>query len=74
MKDEYDLFTLSSKFTKPLTITVEVEGESKLDTGASLSVISYETYQCHLSHKPLKDSKISIKTYLGEPLQKPNYH
>ena len=47
MKDEYDLFTSSSKSTKPLTVTIEVEGESlpmELDTGASLSLISYETY------------------------------
>ena len=59
MKDEYDLFTLSLNCTKPLTVIVEVEGESllmELDMGASLSVISYETYRRHLSNKPLEDS------------------
>ena len=62
MKDEYDLFTLSSKSTKPLNVTLEVEGDPlpmELDTGASHSVISYETYR-HLSN---------IKTYSGDPLQ-----
>ena len=72
-KDEYDLFTITStKSRKPILTTVEVDEKSltmEIDTGASFLVISYNTYDHNLKSIPLKDTKISLKTYSGEQLK-----
>ena len=72
-KDEYDLFTITStQARKPILTTVEVYGKSltmEIDTGASFSVISYNTYDNNFKSIPLEDTKISLKTYSGEKLK-----
>ena len=72
-KDEYGLFTITStKSSKPILATVAVDGKSlnmEIDTGASFSVISYNTYDNNFKSIPLKDTKISLKTYSGEQLK-----
>ena len=72
-KDEYGLFTITStKSRNPILATVEVDGKSltmEIDTGASFSVISYNTYDHNFKSIPLKDTKISLKTYSGEHLK-----
>ena len=62
-KYEYNLFTIIfTKSRKPILALVEVYGKSltvEIDTGASFSVISYNTYDKNFKSIPLKDTKIS---------------
>ena len=41
----------------------------EIDTGASVTLISEETYNEHYQDKPLQKSSLKLKTYTGEPLQ-----
>ena len=51
-----------------IMIPVEVQGQSllmEIDTGASISIISQETYQKHFSNIPLVHSSATLHTYTG---------
>ena len=71
----YTLFTLKSKKVAPFITTVEVDGsdlDMEVDTGASLSLISEDTYSSHWSAGAapvLTPSSISVRTYSGEELK-----
>ena len=69
---EYDLFNLPSGSRAPFYVTVSIDNVSlpmEVDTGASFTVISKETYNnLFLSH-PLRTSTVKLKTYTGESLR-----
>ena len=62
-KYEYNLFTIIfTKSRKSILSLVEVYWKSltmEIDTGASFSMISYNTYDKNFKSIPLKDTKIS---------------
>ena len=73
---EYSLFhTQGQKSPAPIQITLAVNGADlsmELDTGATLSIISEETYRKLFSAgkaPTLKASKAQLKTYTGEVIQ-----
>ena len=73
---EYSLFhTQGQNSPAPILVTLEVNGVNlimELDTGATLSIISEETYRKLFppGRAPtLKTSKAKLKTYMGEVIQ-----
>ena len=73
--DVYTLFKVKSGKVAPLITTVEVNGTDlamEEDTGASLSLISEETYRSHWpadTAPTFEPSSISVWTYSGEELR-----
>ena len=68
--DAYTLFTVQSKL-QPLTFQVKVNKVDlpmELDTGASLSVISEQTYNSFFSNEQLQPTDVTLQTYSGEEL------
>ena len=66
------LFTLPSAQTKPWNDAMEINIvplEIEVDTGASLSIVAKETYQCHWSQRELEQSQLRLRTFSGEPLE-----
>ena len=68
---EYPLFLLGddTKVQKPLEVTVQVDGHQlvmEVDTGASLSLISHETYRRFWPSRPLEASSVNLRTYSGD--------
>ena len=58
--------SIKTKRQKPLEVTVQVDGHQlvmEVDTGASLSLISHETYQQLWPSHPLKASSVNLRTY-----------
>ena len=56
----------SSSSYSPIMVTIETEKiplQLELDTGSAVSVISLKTYQDMFSEVPLKDTKVTLKTY-----------
>lgn len=56
---------------KPLEVQVIIEGKEvtmELDTGASISLVSEETFNRHWSGHQLQPTSIRLKTYSGEQL------
>ena len=69
--DEYTLFTLPYSARDPLYIKVRIDHiplKMELDTGASFSVISKNTYDQMFSSNSLQPSSVRLKTYTGEAL------
>ena len=68
---EYPLFTVSSGKTKPLLVTITVDGadmQMEVDTGAALSVISNSVYQDHWANREapaFQPTETSLTTYTG---------
>ena len=71
-EDEYEIWAInSSKKKKPYTVNIEVEAKSipmELDIGASLTLVSEETYRSHWSDKLLRETKTQLYTYSGESI------
>ena len=68
--DAYSLFTVQSKL-QPLTFQVKVNKvdlHMELDTGASLSVISEQTYNSFFSNEQLQPTDVTLRTHSGEEL------
>ena len=67
----YDMFPIVGR-AKPITLSVTVQGKNilmELDTGASLSLISEDTFKSTFNGcLPLNPSNISLRTYSGEHL------
>ena len=71
--EDYAMYSLTGTSVKPLKVTVSVDNselEMEVDTGASMSIISKETYnRLWPDQKPtLRDSSITLRTYSGEQL------
>ena len=70
--DEYFLYHIPTTRAKPISVTVAMNDTTvpmELDTGASLSIMSEQTYQNtwpkHV-RPPLCPTKVNLKTYTGE--------
>ncbi|XP_060791211.1 uncharacterized protein K02A2.6-like [Neoarius graeffei] len=54
---------------KDIRVNVKLEGTPvamQLDTGAAVTLVSEMAYKKHLSHLPLKESKVRLSTFSGE--------
>ena len=71
-EDEYELWAIkSSKKSKPFSTKLEVEGKSlkmEVDTGASLTLVSEQTFQSHWPDATLVESRITLSSYGGESI------
>ncbi len=71
VSEEYSLFSLPSGSRVPLLISVEINQvpiQMEVDTGASFTVISKQTYDSLFSSCAISQSKVQLKTYTGETL------
>ena len=74
VEDEYSMFRVGSGRVKPLYATVTVNGiplSMEVDTGASVSIISLETFQTIQNGDAileLKESDVRLQTYTGESI------
>ncbi|KAK0144151.1 hypothetical protein N1851_017503 [Merluccius polli] len=54
-----------------ITVNVQLEGtplEMQLDTGAAVTLVSEVVFKKHLSHLPVKESKVQLSTFSGEKI------
>ena len=72
----YSLFTLGSRNNKPWMVDLLVNGKQvsmQIDTGASVSVINFETYTSLWSSPPpplvINEPRPKLRTYTGEEIQ-----
>ena len=68
----YKMFTLPLDKVDPIKIAVEIDSTSllmKLDTGASLSIISENVYKMLLSRPLLQSTSARLRTYTGEAIK-----
>lgn len=67
----YDMFHMENrKGIEPYTVTVKINGYAtnmKIDTGASVSIISDETYKA-IGAPDLHESNAKLKTYTGDEI------
>ena len=64
--------TLPKASQNPYVVTLTVDGKQlqfEVDTGASLSLISEETYKEFWPDMSLQDTTVNLKTYTGTPLK-----
>ena len=69
--EEYTLNQLHTAGCSPLMVDVEVQGYTlpmEVDTGASLSLVSEDTFKRCWPSKRLRPTRIQLRTYTGEPL------
>ena len=69
--EELGLFTVKDATHSGIFIELSINGTlitMTLDTGASISIISEQTYQTQLPHLHLHKSDILLRTYIGETL------
>ena len=67
----------SSSSYSPIVVTIEIEKiplQLELDTGSAVSVIPWKTYQDMFSEVPLKDTKVTLKTYTGAIIEPQGVH
>ena len=67
--DEFQLFTLETKSSQPITVDLQVEGKPltmEVDTGAAVAIISEHTRKEILPQTKPHASKIILKTYTDE--------
>ncbi len=67
--DTYNMFTLRGPSCDPIIIINGIPVDMKLDTGASVSILSEETYQTITGQsdaEPLQESTLRLTTYTGE--------
>lgn len=66
---QYELFHLKSGSSKPLQVKVVVNGKElamEIDTGASVSLLSEDTFNRLWQGAKLQKSAIKLQTYTGE--------
>ena len=66
------IFQVSGKSPNPFTVELTVQAKPlkfEIDTGASVTLISEETYNEHYQNTPLQKSSLTLRTYMGQPLQ-----
>lgn len=69
---EYTLFALTTQHRKPIAVDVMVDGcpiQMEVDTGASRSIISEDSFQRKFPQRLLGKSKVRLKTYGGHYVQ-----
>ena len=70
--EELPLFRVTESSAPPILFDVEVNGviiQMEFDTGASISLISEETYRQYLPFVELSPSWLVLRTYTSEPLK-----
>ena len=71
--DEYTAYKSNTDVhSQPIMIPMKLNDSKvhlELDTGASVSVISEQTWKNYLNSVPLQDSGVTLKTYSGERLE-----
>lgn len=68
-EDTYRLFRMTNESTKPLHVKVLVNGKEltmEVDTGASISLVTKETFDNLWQRRKLEKSSIKLQTYTGE--------
>ena len=71
----YDLFTLQASGRNPITVQVDlnqVPTEMEVDTGASISLISRDTYEVISKQsqiEPLQKTDVKLKIYTDKAVQ-----
>ena len=72
--EEYTMFSLRGERCDPVTQEVLINGvriDMEVDTGASASIISEDTYReiaAHSAMEPLQESTLKLTTYTGESI------
>ena len=77
LTEEYQLYPIhtsqdSKSLHNPYVVEINLDEHPvrmKIDTGASVSIISSATYQEKFCNKPLQASTVKLKTYADKPLQ-----
>ena len=67
--EEFQLFTLGTKASRPITVDMRVEGRPltmEVDTGAAVSIISERTKAEVLPQMQLQSSNVILKTYTDQ--------
>ncbi|XP_054274663.1 uncharacterized protein K02A2.6-like [Macrosteles quadrilineatus] len=67
--DTHEIYQLHSKSNDKFMLEVKVEGRlmtMELDTGAALSIVSYDTFKLLNSPKRIFKTNVQLKTYTGE--------
>lgn len=73
-EDDYSMYKVTASAVKPLLVTASLDNaklEMEVDTGASVSIISEETYNRLWSPEdapPLQESSVKLRTYSGEQI------
>ena len=73
-EDDYSMYKVTATSVKPLLVSVSIDNaslEMEVDTGASVSIISEETYNRLWSPEdapPLQESSVKLRTYSGEQI------
>jgi len=74
-EDDYSMYKMTATPVKPLLVTVSINNaslEMEVDTGASVSIISEETYNRLWTPEdappPLQESCVKLRTYSGEQI------
>ena len=69
---EYPMYTFHSSESQPLAVELQIQNvpvRMEVDTGASLSIMSHQTYTSTWSKEclpPLKPTEAKLRTYTGE--------
>ena len=66
------IFQLSGKSPNPFTVELRIQGKPlkfEIDIGASVTLISEQTYYELYQDRPSQKSSLKLKTYTEEPLQ-----
>ncbi|KAK0145350.1 hypothetical protein N1851_015749 [Merluccius polli] len=70
MNAVYPTYTVGNG-KEEITVNVQLEGtplEMQLDTGAAVTLVSEVVFKKHLSHLPVKESKVQLSTFSGEKI------
>ena len=68
-EQEWSVFTVKTPDNRDIKININIESVDytmELDTGASLSLISEDSYQKYFSHLQLENSNMKLTTYTGD--------
>ena len=71
VKETLPLFHLGSQTAKPITVDVEIEGQTvqmEVDTGAAVSLITEQQQQELFPSAVLHPSSVTLRTYTAERL------
>jgi len=73
-EENYTMYKVTATSVKPVVVTVSINNaslEMEVNTGASVFIISEETYNClwfQAQASPLQESSVKLKTYGGEQI------
>ena len=71
-REEFSLFTVNGKSSKPVSVNMEVEGKPLtmiVDTGAAMSLVTSSTFKNKFQGTQLQPSDVVLTTYTGEAME-----